>query len=134
MQTRTLKVNDVSVGSTVALQRGADDVGKGDGYGTAFFVAEVVSIECAGDDVRRMQVAYRLPLLRGRACDNVKIPWQPACWGGHAYGGMQCELRTDCKKARPKGKSTSRMLETALPAAVFETGIEFTASGTLTMP
>ena len=127
---------DVGLKSIVALRREAGAVSSAGGYGTPFYVGDVTAIELVSDEsggtshtareIKCVSVHYRMPLCRGKFCNDVKRPWALACWGMHEWDAM-CERRISCKQAAiSNGSATAAVMHDADPAEILESGLKLT--------
>ena len=126
---------DVAVGSTVAIRRAAPASGDTfvGGYGTLFYVGDVLETTCGADGVvQKLLIQYRMPQGRDSLfCDDMTKPWNLACLAQHRYDG-QCKRRLACKRAAlAAGADDSRFVYTCDAAEVFETQLSFNDSRTL---
>ena len=128
---RRLSRDDVPVGSCVALRRAAADPWMPEGYGTLFYLAEVLGIQSDDDGfVTSIQGHFRLPMGKAIACNDETKSWKPGCCGLHNWSAM-CETHNKCVQRRAEGMTTSKLLVDIEPEMVFETGITFTAGDKL---
>lgn len=126
------------VGSTVAIRRHPSDPWHPPGYGTQFYIGDVIEVHCAPCDsaggsssaaerrVASIEVHYRLP-MRGttEACNDEHKGWKAACCALHPFTAM-CERRVTCTERRPQGKNTSRLSARVEVDTIFETKLKLT--------
>jgi len=135
--------SDVPVGSTVAIRRHPSDPWEPPGYGTQFYIGDVVEVHCAVCEaaggsssaaerrVASIEVHYRLPMVgKTMACNDEHKGWMRACCALHPFVA-QCERFTRCTETRPLGKETSRLSARVEADTIFETKVEFTATSML---
>ena len=137
-----LMADEVEVGSVIAVHRSQEDPTEPGGYGTPFYVAEVLDIQlkpvqgCSSDDddarreIENLFVHYRMPMFNSSFCDDVQRPFVKACVGQHAWG-VGCEKRTRCVVKRPEGSTTSRHAALIDAATVFEINVDLKKNGAL---
>jgi len=130
---------DLPIGSSVAIRRRAIDPWIPVGYGTHFYVADVLAVHLCEEAsssssagqarlVESMDVQFRLPMIGkgGEASDEEHRGWLPACFALHAYD-KGCERRRTCIQCRPSEDTLSSRFSTRVDAStIFETGLKFT--------
>ena len=143
LQLKPLTESDVPVGSTVAIRRHPSDPWDPPGYGTHFYIGDVIEVHCAVCEaaggsssaaerrVASIEVHYRLPMVgTTKACNDEHKGWLPACCALHPFTG-QCERRNSCVGSRPLGKDTSRLSARVEADTIFETKVELTSTSML---
>lgn len=137
LASKRLRVSEVPVGTTVCLRRHDEDPWTPAGYGTPFYVGHVLEIEeeptttsSSDPEVKSLLVHYRVPVYKGKLCDDVSKPLRLACVGLHQWD-PSCERRGTCINARPSGATTSRMTVRAPAETVFEAGATLLANEAL---
>lgn len=145
-QARQLTEDDLPVGSSVALKRHAGDPTEPGGYGTVFYIMDILSVELEDDGevkpegaepvprkVTKVTGHYRMPIFRGVGCNNEWRQWKPVCVSFHPYES-QCETRRLCVCNRPAGQlhATSKYMAVDIePSMIIETKVQFTTTGLL---
>jgi hypothetical protein len=137
-----LQVKDVAVGTIIALK--AAEFMEEPGYGTLFYIGDVVGVTVKGGDgdeaeVAAIEVHCRMPFHNGFPCNAEHRGWQPICVGRYmgSNGGYHhewtraCETRVECIRRRAQypaslRNNTSKYIADVDPLEVFETGITFT--------
>mgnify|MGYP007018243642 CR=1 FL=1 len=149
MQHRLL-ASEISEGCAVAVVReGAIDPSDPPGYGTPFYIGDVVKIHLkpvaststSGDssaapatrEVAKLDLHYRIPMCKSKFCDDVKRPFKLACVGKHEWN-HGCEKRKACVQKREQGATTSRHFAQVEAGAVFEANVQLLESGALSAP
>ena len=127
-----LRVSELPLSSTVALRRSTEDPYEPAGYGTPFYIADVLEVELgaagtstADPPVAALTVHYRIPSKSSRFCNDVRRPFLLACHAGHPWDAG-CETRRTCKRMRPEGADMSKYTPRVEAATIFEAGIELT--------
>lgn len=140
---RKLTESDVPIGSAVAVKRGDIVAGEPGGYGTLFYIADILAVHTeggsAGEDelegaaprtVTKVTGHYWMPMKHGRCCDDEWRRWSMACVALHEYAPA-CEKRQTCKACREPGATTCKFVADIDAAMIFETKINFTRQGML---
>lgn len=143
LQRKPLMESDVPVGSTVAIRRDLTDPWKPPGYGTHFYLGDVLEVHCAVSEaagggssaaerrVAAIDIHYRLPMVgKTEACNDEHKGWLRACCALHPFDA-QCERRLKCTSRRQPGKLTSRLGARVDADTIFETKVELTATSLL---
>jgi hypothetical protein len=123
---KALTKADVPVGSCVGVKREPADPMEPPGYGTPFYVAEIMSVNLSeSDDVSNLTVQWRMPKFNGLFCDDITRPLGLACVALHEWS-PSCEASAACKRKRAVGAETSRFIAVLDPEMVFETNLKLT--------
>ena len=132
--TRRLRASEVPVGCTVGLRRDDGDPWTPAGYGTPFYVGDVLErdLDEAEQVVTHVLVHYRMPTFQRQFCNDVTKPLKLACVALHEWDSG-CEKRRACTACRPPGAATSRMTVRTTADTLFEVGIDLVQSGALSM-
>ena len=143
LQARPLFESDIPVGTKVALRRDGRDPWSPKGYGTLFYLGEVLALHFAASSdggssagaqrpVMSLDVHYLLPMVGNReACDEEHKGWRPACCALHPWDNL-CEKRHTCRDRRSPGAETSRLTARVDADTIFETMVKLTATNLIT--
>ena len=145
-QSKPLLEADISVGYTIAIKRSDSVASERPGYGTPFYLGDVISVELASAaaEPRRVEsvvVHYRMPRRKRAWVDELTRPWKRVCWAGVGVTSDEqhewdpaCEHRKACCDfACRNNSSTSRMTQVISANNVFATKIHFNQSQGLTV-
>ena len=134
MVRKSLKADDVPIGSAVAVRRSSEDCYDAAGYGTAFYIANVksVHVDTGDQSVKSIIGHYLLPFSgkRGAACNDETKSWRPGCCRLHQWDEL-CEKRKACIDCRLPTATTSWLQVELQPEMIFETKLGFTPTNKL---
>ena len=128
----------------MAITRDDSDSWGPPGYGTPFYIGDVVAVESLGAGAAgasssvgdayagAVTVHYRMPELRGQFCDELARPFHLVCMAMHQWT-RACESRRQCVRSRPEGATTSRMTARIEAETIFEANIQLNSSGAISL-
>ena len=104
VETRCLKREDLGIGTTVLIKGEGREGSETPGWGTPFYLGDVMDVELSGDTVTQVTVHYRMPRYKTRFTNDPTHSWKRACHGMHAWD-RNCERSKECKAEAAKAKA-----------------------------
>ena len=134
VETRSLKRDEVDIGSTVLIKREEGEGDKPPGWDTPFYLGDVVDVDLSGDTVTQVTVHYRMPTFGSDFVNDATRAWKRACHGLHTWD-RKCERNAECKAEAEKAGSETAAFQAVLSAdTILSTGVVLTGKQHISAP